>query len=271
MKVVLVSQVVPAAKGLYEMLRGFGHEPVALLCSRDHAGRYGGEFDRLIREAPSELDIVIPATREAIAPLLRRYEPDLLLCLGFPWKIPADALAVPRLGAVNGHPSLLPAYRGPNPVAWMIRNGEREIGFTLHRMDAELDTGPILARAPIPLDDEYTWDELEPKFVDVIGDLLRRALARVDVGDPQQGRGTYYSFFEPEYVRIDWSKPSAEIVRQVRAWRFASRRDGAEHGALSELDGEEVRVLRVSAASAAGAPARTTGDGKLWILETEAA
>ena len=67
------------------------------------------------------------------------------------------------------------------------------------------------------------------------------------------------------------SKPSAEIVRQVRAWRFASRRDGAEHGALSELDGEEVRVLRVSAAPAAVAPARTTGDGKLWILETEPA
>lgn len=273
MRVVLVSQVLPAVAGLAEMLRRLGHEPVALLCSREHAGRYGGEFDRLVREAPSELDVVIPASREAVAPLLRRYEPDLLLCLGFPWKIPADAIAVPRLGAVNAHPSLLPEYRGPNPVAWMIRNGEQAIGFTLHRMDAELDTGPILAQAPIPLDDEHRWDELEPKLVPVIAELLGRALARVeagDPGDPQQGEGSYYSFFEPQYVRIDWTRSTAEIERQVRAWRFASRRDGFEHGALAELDGEEVRVLRVSAGPGAGR-AHETGDGELWILETEPA
>ena len=273
MRAVLISQVPPAANGLTEMLRGLGHEPVALLCSREHAGRYGDEFDRLVREAPAGLDVVIPAKREGIAPLLRRYEPDLLLCLGFPWKIPPDALAVPRLGAVNGHPSLLPEYRGPNPVAWMIRNGESEIGFTFHRMDAELDTGPILAQAPIPLDNEHTWDELEPKFVDVIGELLTRALARLeagDPGDPQEDEGTYYSFFEPAYVRIDWTKPSADIQRQVRAWRFASRRDGLDHGALAELDGEAVRVLRVSTEPAEGR-VKETGDGRLWVLETEPA
>jgi len=272
MRVVLVSQVLPAVNGLSEMLRRLGHEPVALLCSREHAGRYGGEFDRLIRDAPSELDIVIPASREAIAPLVRPYEPDLLLCLGFPWKIPRDALAVPRLGAVNGHPSLLPDYRGPNPVAWMIRNGEPAIGFTLHRMDVDLDTGPILAQAPVPLDDEHSWDELEPKLVPVVGEVLDRALSRVEAGDPgdvQQGEGSYYSFFEPEYVRIDWTKPTADIERQVRAWRFASRRDGHEHGALAEHDGEEVRVLRVSTAPAGGRMVET-GDGKLWVLETEA-
>jgi methionyl-tRNA formyltransferase len=270
MRVVLVSQVLPAVKGFDQLLRGLGHHPVALLCSREHQGRYGGEFDRLVREAPAELDIVIPAAPEAIAPLVRPYEPDLLLCLGFPWKIPAEALAVPRLGAVNTHPSLLPAYRGPNPVAWMIRNGEEAIGFTLHRMDGELDTGPILAQAPIPLDDEHSWEELEPKLASVIGELLPRALARVEAGDPgdPQGEGTYYPFFEPEYMLIDWSKPSAEIRRQVRAWRFASRRDGFEHGALAEFDGEEVRVLRVSEDAGHGR-AVESGDGKLWILETE--
>jgi methionyl-tRNA formyltransferase len=273
MKVVLVSQVPPAAHGLTEILRALGHEPVALLCSREHAGRYGGEFDRLVREAPEALDVVIPATREGIAPLLRRYAPDLVLCLGFPWKIPPDALAVPRLGVVNGHPSLLPRYRGPNPVAWMIRNGESEIGFTLHRMDAELDTGPILAQALIPLGDEHTWEELEPKFVDLIGELLTRALTRLeagDPGDPQQGEGSYYSFFEPEYVRIDWTKPSGDVYRQVRAWRFASRRDAVEHGALTELDGELVRVLRASLEPAEGRSVQT-GDGTIWIVETEAA
>jgi methionyl-tRNA formyltransferase len=273
MKVVLISQVPPAAHGLTELLRALGHDPVALLCSREHAGRYGGEFDRLVRDAPEGLDVVIPATREGIAPLLHRYEPDVTLCLGFPWKIPPAALSVPRLGAMNGHPSLLPWYRGPNPVAWMIRNGETEIGFTLHRMDAELDTGPILAQASIPLGDEHSWEELESKFVDVIGELLARALARLeegDPGDPQEGEGSYYSFFEPEYVRIDWSKDSVEISRQVRAWRFASRRDAVEHGALAEIEGETVRVLRVSLEPTEGRPMET-GDGTIWIVDTEPA
>jgi len=273
LRVVLISQVPPAAHGLSALLRGLGHEPVALLCSREHASRYGNEFERLVRDAPGELDVVIPATRQGIAPLLRRYEPDVLLCLGFPWKIPPDALAVPKLGCVNGHPSLLPRYRGPNPVAWSIRNGESEIGFTLHRMDAELDTGPILAQAPLTLGDEHSWEELEPKMVEVVTELLPRALARVqdgDTGDPQpDGESSYFGFFEPEYRLIDRSKPAAEIYRQVRAWRFASG-PPEERGALTDLDGETVRVLRVSREPVEGR-ALECADGTLWIVETEAA
>jgi methionyl-tRNA formyltransferase len=272
MKIVLVSQVPQAVHGLSQLLRALGHEPVALLCSREHAGRYGDEFERLVRDSPAELDVVIPATRGGIAPLLRRYEPDLLLCLGFPWKIPPEALAVPRLGSVNGHPSLLPLHRGPNPVAWAIRNGEAEIGFTLHWMDAELDTGNILAQAPVPLDDEHSWEELEPKLVTVVGELLPLALGRAergDLGDPQQGDGSYDPFFEPEYRWIDWAKPAEEVYRRVRAWRFASG-PVAERGALTELDGETVRVLRTSLEPVDGR-ALECADGTLWIVESEPA
>jgi methionyl-tRNA formyltransferase len=273
-KVVLVSQVPQASHGLTGLLRALGHEPVALLCSREHAGRYGGDsFDELVRDAPESLDVVIPATRAGIAPLLRRYEPDLLLCAAFPWKIPPDALAVPRLGAVNGHPSLLPHYRGPNPVAWAIRSGETEIGFTFHRMDAELDTGPILAQATVELADEHSWEELGPKLNGLVAELLPRALARVeeaDPGDPQpQGSGSYLPFLEPEYVWIDWSKPALDVYRQVRAWRFASAAD--ERGALTELDGERVRVLRVSLEPVESGRAMECGDGTIWIVETEPA
>jgi methionyl-tRNA formyltransferase len=270
-RVVLVAQVRPAVEGLTAMLRGMGHEPVALLCTREGAGRYGGEFDALVRDSPEGLDVVIPARREGIAPLLRTYEPDLLLCVGFPWKIPEDALAVPRLGAVNGHPSLLPDYRGPSPMAWAIRNGEKEAGFTFHRMDAELDTGAILAQGTFPLEDEQSWEELTPKLERLVSELLPAALERVergDSGDPQGG-GRYFSFFEPEYAWIDWASPAVAIERQVRAWRFASRAI-EPHGALAELDGKTVRVLRVSLQPTDGRPV-DCGDGKLWIMETESA
>jgi methionyl-tRNA formyltransferase len=270
-RVVLVSQIPDAAHGLTEMLRGLGHEPVALLCTREHAGRYGDEFTALVNDAPDGLDVVIPAMRERIAPLLRIYEPDLLLCAGFPWKIPADALAVPRLGSMNGHPSPLPDYRGPSPVAWAIRNGETEVGFTFHRMDAELDTGAILAQGKATLADEHSWDELTPKLVGLVSELLPVALRRIEDGDPgdAQGEGRYFSFFEPGYARVDWSQPASDIRRQVRAWRFASRGTGP-HGALAEIDGQTVRVLRASVEPGAGRPVEC-GDGRLWIVETEPA
>lgn len=271
MKVVLIAQIAPAVHGLYAILRALGHEPVALLCTREGADRYG-DFAQLLREAPGDLDVVIPATRERIAPLLRPYEPDLVLCGGFPWKIPRDALAVPRLGVVNGHPSLLPRYRGPSPVSWAIRSGESTIGFTFHRMDTELDTGAILAQAPVPLADEHSWEELGPKILSVVEALVPRMLERAesgDPGDPQEGEGSYQTFLEAEYARIDWTKPKAEIYRQVRAWRFASAREG-DRGALTELDGETVRVLRVSLEEAEGRMMEC-GDGTIWIMETEAA
>jgi methionyl-tRNA formyltransferase len=272
-RVVLVSQVPQAVQGLNAFLSGLGHEPVALLCSRDHAGRYGNAFDRLVRDAPAELDIVIPAARGGIAPLLRSYEPDLLLCLGFPWKFPTDALEVPRLGAMNGHPSLLPRYRGPSPVSWAIRNGERELGYTFHRMDAHLDTGAILAQGTVELGDEHSWEELEPKMIGLVMELLPKALARIeagDAGDAQEGEATYYSFFGPDYVWIDWNQSSEQIFRQVQAWRFASATAG-ERGALAKLDGETVRVLRSSLEERDGARAIPTGDGTIWILEEEPA
>lgn len=252
------------------MLRAHGHEPVALLCVRRDAERYT-EMSDLLAAAPPELDVVMPAARDRIAPLLRQFDPDLALCVGFPWKIPADALATPRHGIVNGHPSLLPRYRGPSPVSWAIRNGESEIGFTFHYMDAELDTGNILGQERIPLGDEYSWEELTPKLATVVGGMLPGVLERVargDLGDAQdESQSSYLGPFEPDYAWIDWTRPAAEIERQVRAWRFHSAAL-PERGALAEIDGETVRVLRARLEPGEGR-AMECADGTLWIVETE--
>ena len=180
---------------------------------------------------------------------------------------------MPRHGIVNGHPSLLPRYRGPSPVSWAIRNGEVEIGFTFHYMDAELDTGNILAQERIPLDDEHSWDELTPKLAAAVGAILPGVLeraARGDSGEPQdESEASYVGLFEPEYAWIDWSRAADEIERQVRAWRFHSGVVG-DRGALSEIDGETVRVLRVSREPGSGREL-ACADGTLWVVETEPA
>ena len=269
MRVALISQVTPAVVGYSQLLTALGHEPVGVLCVRT-GSRYA-MLGQHVEESPPELDFVIPSSRERFVPLMRSLEPDLAICLGFPWKLNAEMIAAPRLGTVNTHPSLLPRYRGPNPVGWAIRNGETEIGMTFHWMEPELDTGAILAQEAIPLDDEHTWDELTPKFVDVVGRLMPAAMARVEAGDPgdpqDESEATYQSFFEPEYVEIDWSRPREEVARQVRAWHFAGRLDG-EPGALTELDGERLRILRVSLEPCEGREVEC-GDGSVWIVESE--
>jgi methionyl-tRNA formyltransferase len=270
LRVVLISQIQPAVEAYVAGLRALGHEPVGLLCVRT-TSRYGFDLGAHVISAPAEVDVVMPASRERIAPLLRALEPDLALCAGFPWKLPVEALEVPRLGVINFHPSLLPRYRGPIPVGWAIRNGDREIGVTFHRMAAELDTGPILAQGRLTLGDEWSWEELGPRVAGVVQEILPTALERAERGDPGEPQdasaGEYLSFFEPDYAAIDWSRPAAEIERQVRAWRFGSS-GGEVQGALSELEGERVRVLRVSLEPGGGRPVEC-GDGTIWVLETE--
>jgi methionyl-tRNA formyltransferase len=137
-------------------------------------------------------------------------DPDLVICMGFPWKVPPDALAVPCLGWLNGHPSLLPLHRGPLPVAWAIRSGDEEVGITFHRMDAELDTGPIFSQRRFPLGDLEGPDTFYGRFAAVIGEALFEALERLAAGDDgtSQGEaGSYESFFTADDAWLDLPGP----------------------------------------------------------------
>jgi methionyl-tRNA formyltransferase len=276
-KVVFVSQVLPAVLGYDAALRAAGHAPVALLTTRrapTDRDRYP-EFQALVGEAPAHLDVLIPSDRARIAGLIAPYEPDLLVCTGFPWRIPPEALAVPKVGAINGHPSLLPKYRGPSPVAWAMRNDDPELGFSFHRMDADFDTGPVLAQGSVPLDDaDDSWDTLGGKVAPLALGLLTRALERLeagDPGDPQDGEPTYAGIFGDDYVRIDWSRTAREVHNQVRAWRFMPFAPaGGLRGAVAELHGQTVRILRTRLEPGEGERVEC-GDAPIWILETEAA
>ena len=223
-RVVLVTRILPVALGFSAAIEAAGHELVALLTIRA-GNRYGpmGELDALLGGIPAELDVLLPGTRAAIAPLLAAARPDLVVCMGFPWKIPAEALAVPRLGWLNGHPSLLPRHRGPIPVAWAIRDGDEEIGITFHRMDAELDTGAILAQAAHPLGEYVEPEQLYTGMGPLILATLGEALGKLASGDPgtvQEG-GDYQSFFGDGDAWLDWSRPAVELHRLVWAWRYA--------------------------------------------------
>jgi len=273
MRVVIVTRILPVLLGFHAALREAGHEPVALLTIRDADGRYGGfDLSGMLGELPGELDVLMPSRRAGIAPLLAAVRPDLVVCMGFPWKVPPDALAVPRLGWLNGHPSLLPHHRGPVPVAWTIRAGEEEFGVTFHRMEPDLDTGPILAQRAIPLGDYCEPEELYGRTGPIVIEVLVEALARLaagDAGTPQEG-GDYQSFFGDEDALLDLTRPAAEVNRLVWAWRYTIPR-GELHGALTDVDGETVRVLASSLTEVDDAVRVECADGPLWLVKTEAA
>ena len=207
-------------------------------------------------------------------PILRASRPDLVLCLGFRSVSPQAALDVPPLGSVNCHPALLPRHRGPIPLAWAFRDGDQQFGVTWHRMDAELDTGPILAQAPVPmLDDDFGIDVVGPRMGAVALGLLPTVFARIAAGDPgdeQSAEGvTWAGHFGEDYATVDWSQPARRIHDQVRAWAFTFAMSPVV-GPVADLNGRRVRLVRTSLTDPGEEAQRVeAGDGPLWIVEAE--
>jgi methionyl-tRNA formyltransferase len=275
-RIVVISTVAPVARALVETLRGNGHEPVALLAARSRRRAVGAPpFVLSDESAPEGVDLLMPGSNYSIEGLLRAYEPELALCWGYPWKIPAAALEVPRLGAVNMHPGLLPRHRGPVPMAWVFREGDPHFGVTWHRMDAELDTGPILAQDTVPIeDDDCSIEDVAPRLLGAALGLLPRVFERVeagDPGDPQPAEGVSWAgHFGEDYLEVDWSQPARRIHDQVRAWTFTFGVSGLL-GPLADLEGARVRLVRTSLAEKPGATRVECGDGPLWIVAHEPA
>ena len=275
-RTVMICSIRPMAHGLVDRMRELGHEPVAILGPRRPPGSaLPPHIELTDASAPADVDLLFARDKHAIEPLLRSYAPDLVLCAGFPWKIPQSALDVARLGSVNMHPSLLPRHRGPIPFAWTVRMDDPVWGVTWHRMDAELATGNLLVQGSTPVeDDDVNIDELAPRLLAHALDLLPRVLERVAAGDPGDVQpmdgATWAGHFEDDdYVTIDWSQPARAIHNQVRAWHLTFGMSGLR-APRAELDGEEVVVLQTRLADPGGGARRVEcGDGPLWVVATE--
>jgi len=204
--------------------------------------------EQIAAAAPSGVETVAVESSAQLAPLLAALEPDLALCSGWGWLIPADALAVPRHGIVNSHPSRLPRWRGPNPFGWTLRANDPELGVTFHRMDERFDTGAVLSQASVPLRGDETVADLRPLLAELEGPLLTRALERVEAGDrgdaQDEDEATYAPRYEDEFAEIDWTRSAREVFDQCSCWSLPTV--SGIMGPLTTLAGERVRVLETS-------------------------
>jgi methionyl-tRNA formyltransferase len=151
-------------------------------------------------------------------------EPELLVLSDYGRIVPQELLDVPPRGALNLHPSLLPRHRGAVPIPAAILAGDAVTGVTLMRMDAGLDTGPIVAQVEVPLAGDEDAPGLEDRLSTVAADLLLASLPGWLAGElvavPQPDEGaTLTRPFRRADGRMDPSRSAAELERQVRALR----------------------------------------------------
>jgi len=241
---------VPTLRGL----AGCGHALVGVLTQPDRpAGRGRRLQPGPVKQLALELDVPLdqperldtPAQREA----LTRWRADLLVVVAYGVLLPPEALALPRLGCVNLHASLLPRWRGAAPIQHAILAGDAESGVTLMQMDAGLDTGAMLASVRVPIGPRVTAAELAEQLGGEAARLLLGQLPALEEGrlpsQPQPPQGvTYAPKLDKRLALIDWGAAAVQIERQVRAfnpWPVAQ----------TQWDGQALRIWRAGVADAA--------------------
>jgi methionyl-tRNA formyltransferase len=228
-----------------EVVRPLGHRVVGVVTSPGPKRRRSPTYLEVVAAVPPGIDVIVSNHPERWAAMLAPLRPDLIISGGFPWRIPSEVIALPRLGAINMHPALLPRYRGPAAIEWALRNGDAELGFSVHRLAPDFDTGPILAQTRIPIADDDDINSLVAKFGPVLPGLLGQALERVARDDPgeaqDEAEATYAGLFDEEWRTIDWDQPARTIHNQVRSW--IGQRD-IPLGALGEIDGETLQITK---------------------------
>jgi methionyl-tRNA formyltransferase len=174
------------------------------------------------------------------------WRPDVLVVVAYGLILPKVVLDLPRLGCVNIHASLLPRWRGAAPIQRAVLAGDPQTGVTIMRMDAGLDTGPILLQEAVPISTTDTAGSLHGSLSELGARALLTALDGLESGSlqarPQPSEGaTYAAKISKSEAVIDWTQSANEIARKVRAfnpWPVAE----------SSLDGEQLRIYAVSTA-----------------------
>ncbi len=174
---------------------------------------------------------------------------DVAVVVAYGLLLPQPVLDAPRRGCLNIHASLLPRWRGAAPIHRAIMAGDAETGICIMRMEAGLDTGPVLLREATPIGPAETTGALHDRLSTMGARLILDALARPDLTPvPQSAEGvTYAAKIDKAEARIDWRRPAAEVDRQIRGL-------SPFPGAWCMMAGERVKLLGSRPAEGRGAP-----------------
>ncbi len=268
-----------------EALIAQGFKPLAVLTQPDRPAGRGRELQASpVKRAAEAAAIPVHqpgSLRDAAAlELLKSLAPDLVLVVAYGLMLPAAVLELPRYGCWNIHASLLPRWRGAAPIQRAIEAGDAESGVTIMRMDAGLDTGPMLLQRRLTLADNETAGSLHDRLAALGAEALLDCLHRLQAGNPpdpveQPERGvSYASKLLKEEARLDWREPARLLERRVRAfdpWPVAWCQIGSERTRIwtASLAGDTAEQPgTVIAANRAGIDVATAA-GVLRLLQLQ--
>jgi methionyl-tRNA formyltransferase len=216
---------------------------------------------------------------------LAMYHADLYIVAAFGQILPQRVLDQPRYGTLNIHASLLPRYRGADPIAEAILQGDKEAGVSIMLLDAGIDTGPVLLRRSVPLAEDETTGSLTVKLADLGAQALLAALPPWIAGEivpeaQDEQKASHTHMLKKEDGEIRWGLPASALARQVRAytpwpgsfthWRGKLLKILAAQARSVEL-AQEIPVGTVSIREEAGHQvlAVVTGSGLLLVKQVQ--
>lgn len=288
------------AAGALEALVRAGHDILLTVTQPDKPkGRSSELIPSPVKLCALEHGIPVFQPRRIKAPEaveeLRQYEADIYIVAAFGQILSQEVLDIPQYGCLNIHASLLPKYRGASPIQHVIINGEEKTGVTIMQMDAGIDTGDMLYKKEISIQNTDNYETLHDKLTVLGGQAIVEALTLLEQGKltPEKQRedqSSYASLIDKTMGKIDFSQPAAVIDRKIRGmtpWpsAFTSYRGKqlkiwrAEPGGIAAPDGstDSVRssdpdsscvpgeILRLDRDSVSVA----TGEGVLRIFELQ--
>jgi methionyl-tRNA formyltransferase len=208
---------------------------------------------------------------------LQAWQPELIVVAAFGQILRQNVLDLPRFGCINVHASLLPRWRGAAPIQAAIRAGDTQTGITIMKMDAGLDTGPMLSQRAIPIERTDTGRVVHDKLAALGGRLLIETLnpylrGEIEPQPQDESAQTYAPMLKKEDGLIDWSQPAEAIERHMRAY-------DPWPGTYTFWNGQQLKILSGKASAGpqtepgkviratSGEPAVGTGEG-VYVLDS---
>lgn len=211
-----------------------GHEVIGVVTQPDKPKGRGKKLCMSpVKELALKYDIPvyqpIRARDDEFVQTLKHLNPELIVVVAFGQILPKAILDIPKLGCINVHVSLLPKYRGAAPINWVIINGEQKTGVTTMYMDEGLDTGDMILKSEVDLDDNITAGELHDKMMEIGADTLKQTMDLIEKGcAPRETQNhdefSYAPIMNKSLGNIKWNNSAKEIhnlVRGVNPWPSA--------------------------------------------------
>lgn len=286
MRIVFMGTPDFAVGSLQALCESCKHEILAVVTQPDRPkGRGNKLLHTPVKEYALEQGLTVYQPQKVKNPefveLLHELQPELIVVAAFGQFLSKEILELPKYGCINVHASLLPKYRGAAPIQYAIIKGEKESGVTIMQMDIGMDTGAMLDKVVVPIEENTTMGELHDALREQGATLLLQVIDEIAAGtavaEPQNNeQATYATLLDRSMEHIDWSKTAQEVHNLIRGFNPApSTFTKLPNGKSLKIWGS--KMTGKSSAAAAGTVIETgkhsffvaCGEGVLEITEVQ--